>query len=88
MKNLGKFIKEILKQRHENAILDSILTFALYFFIIIAVVLVLMFVIKVLPWLVKQSGGPIYKLFAPRQKDNEIIETYHHIEKPLKRLRF
>ncbi|GEM_PF-7011559 len=88
MKDAIKFVKEILKQRHENAIMDAIVSFALYFFVIIAVVLAFIFVIKVIPWLVKQSGTPIYKLFASEHKEEEIEETYHHIDRPLKKLEF
>ena len=88
MKNAIKFVQEILKQRHENAILDAIVSFALYFFVIIAIVLGFIFVIKVLPWMVKQTGGPIYKLFASEKKEEDIVEVYHHIDKPLKKLEF
>jgi len=83
-----KFIKEILKQRHENAILDAIVSFALYFFVIIAVVVGVIFLIKVLPWIVKQTGGPVYSLFSAKKGKEERKEVYHHIDKPLKKLEF
>lgn len=83
-----KFIKEILKQRHENAILDAIVSFALYFFVIIAVVVGVIFLIKVLPWIVKQTEGPIYSLFGGKKGKEERKEVYHHIDRPLKKLEF
>ena len=89
MSEAVKFVRELFRQRHENAILDAIMSFALYFLIIIAVVLGFIFIVKAVPWIVKQSGKPIYRLFASEKEEKDSTdETYHHIEKPLKKLDF
>lgn len=88
MKDVIKFIEDILKQRQENPFLDAIISFAVYFLLIIAAVLGFFFLIKVLPWVIKQTGGPIYKLFGGGKKEVEIQESYHHIDKPLKKIEF
>lgn len=88
MKEAVKFIQNILKHRSDNPIMDSIVSFVLYFFVIIAVVVGVMFVIKVIPWLVKHLGSFIYRLLVSEHTEEKVEETYHHIDRPLKKLKF
>lgn len=82
-----KNLQELVKARHENAIVDSLVSFVGFFLIMIVGILVLVFLIKVLPWIIGKSGTPIYKLFSHPEEDIE-VEVYHHIDKPLKKLEF
>ena len=87
MMEVLKNLQELVKTRHENAIVDSLVSFVGFFLIMIVGILVLIFLIKVLPWLIGKSGTPIYKLFSHSEEENE-IEVYHHIDRPLKKLDF
>lgn len=80
-----KHLQELIKSRHENAIADSLASFVGFFILIVGAVILFILIIKFIPWFVEKTGSSLYKLFT-HSKEEEERETYHHIDRPLKKL--